>query len=78
MQHILEALRRATAGKTSIVIAHRLSTVMDADEIFVLNGGKMVERGKHADLLKIPNSFYSKLWDAQRMGMGGEEKKSSD
>uniref|UniRef100_A0ABD2VYU5 Iron-sulfur clusters transporter ABCB7, mitochondrial n=1 Tax=Trichogramma kaykai TaxID=54128 RepID=A0ABD2VYU5_9HYME len=66
-QHILQALRRATSGKTSIVIAHRLSTVMDADEIFVLNGGRMVERGKHHDLLKIPNSYYSRLWDAQHL-----------
>ncbi|XP_058809275.1 iron-sulfur clusters transporter ABCB7, mitochondrial [Phymastichus coffea] len=64
-QHILEALRRATTGKTSIVIAHRLSTVMDADEIFVLHSGKLVEQGKHVELLRIPNSYYSKLWDAQ-------------
>lgn len=51
------------------MIAHRLSTVMDADEIFVLNNGKIVETGKHSDLLNIPNSFYSKLWDAQHIGM---------
>ncbi|KAJ8680880.1 hypothetical protein QAD02_016667 [Eretmocerus hayati] len=74
-QHILEALRNATAGRTSIVIAHRLSTVIDADEIFVLNNGQMVERGKHADLLKIPNSFYSKLWDAQHSFVNGDKKK---
>ena len=50
-QNILEALRRATDGKTSIVIAHRLSTVMDADEILVLDGGVVVERGTHTELL---------------------------
>ncbi|XP_001605664.2 ATP-binding cassette sub-family B member 7, mitochondrial isoform X1 [Nasonia vitripennis] len=76
-QHILSALRRATAGKTSIVIAHRLSTVIDADEIFVLNNGQMVERGKHTDLLKIPNSFYGRLWEAQHLGAAGTEESTN-
>ncbi|XP_033227058.1 ATP-binding cassette sub-family B member 7, mitochondrial [Belonocnema kinseyi] len=68
-QNILEALRRATTGRTSIVIAHRLSTVMDADEIFVLNNGALVESGSHTDLLGKSNSYYSKLWDAQHAGL---------
>ncbi|XP_076398264.1 ATP binding cassette subfamily B member 7 isoform X1 [Megachile rotundata] len=67
--NILEALRRATAGRTSIVIAHRLSTVMDSDEILVLDKGSLVERGTHDCLLSMPNSFYSKLWKTQHMGM---------
>ncbi|KZC09560.1 ATP-binding cassette sub-family B member 7, mitochondrial [Dufourea novaeangliae] len=67
--NILEALRRATIGRTSIVIAHRLSTVMDSDEIFVLNHCKLIERGTHQSLLAMPNSFYSKLWDTQHIGM---------
>ncbi|XP_043464236.1 iron-sulfur clusters transporter ABCB7, mitochondrial [Leptopilina heterotoma] len=66
-QNILEALRRATTGRTSIVIAHRLSTVMDADEIFVVNNGVLMERGEHADLLKN-NSYYNKLWTTQNIG----------
>ncbi|XP_024946039.1 ATP-binding cassette sub-family B member 7, mitochondrial isoform X2 [Cephus cinctus] len=67
--NILEALRRATTGRTSIVIAHRLSTVMDADEILVLDNGSLVERGTHNELLAIPNSLYGKLWEAQHMGV---------
>lgn len=67
MQNILEALQRATTGKTSIVIAHRLSTVMDADEIFVLNNGVIIEKGQHSDLLN-KNSFYNKLWSTQQIG----------
>ncbi|CAK9832303.1 Iron-sulfur clusters transporter ABCB7, mitochondrial [Anthophora retusa] len=67
--NILEALRRATIGRTSIVIAHRLSTVMDSDEIFVLDNGSLMERGTHNSLLAMPNSFYSKLWDTQHIGM---------
>lgn len=60
------------------MIAHRLSTVMDADEIFVLNGGKIVEKGKHSELLNIPNSFYSKLWDAQHLGISTKEQKTNN
>lgn len=69
LQKILEALRRATKGRTSIVIAHRLSTVIDSDEIFVLDKGKLVESGTHSALLSIQNSLYSKLWETQNIGM---------
>ncbi|KAJ1490226.1 P-loop containing nucleoside triphosphate hydrolase protein [Baffinella frigidus] len=48
---IQAALAQATKGRTAIVIAHRLSTVVDADEIAVMRGGKIVERGRHEDLL---------------------------
>ncbi|KAF5282770.1 hypothetical protein FQR65_LT02767 [Abscondita terminalis] len=58
--HILQALKRATEGRTSICIAHRLSTVMDADEIIVLENGKVSERGTHSSLLKNPQSLYSR------------------
>ncbi|XP_063983405.1 iron-sulfur clusters transporter ABCB7, mitochondrial-like [Diachasmimorpha longicaudata] len=67
--HILEALRRATVGRTSIVIAHRLSTVMDADEILVLDNGKLVDRGTHQELIIRPQSIYNRLWDAQNAGV---------
>ncbi|KAL2721721.1 hypothetical protein V1477_020541 [Vespula maculifrons] len=66
---ILEALRRATKGRTSIVIAHRLSTVIDSDEIFVLDKGKLVENGTHSSLLSMQNSLYNKLWETQHIGM---------
>lgn len=61
----MKALKRATEGRTSICIAHRLSTVMDADEILVLENGKVLERGNHRSLLQDPNSLYSRLWKAQ-------------
>lgn len=64
-QNILQALRNATEGRTSICIAHRLSTIMDADEIFVLENGKVTERGNHSTLLQNPNSLYWKLWNTQ-------------
>ncbi|XP_011299371.1 ATP-binding cassette sub-family B member 7, mitochondrial [Fopius arisanus] len=67
--HILEALRRATVGRTSIMIAHRLSTVMDADEILVLDNGKLVERGTHQELIVSHQSIYNRLWDAQNIGL---------
>ncbi|XP_011196097.1 iron-sulfur clusters transporter ABCB7, mitochondrial isoform X2 [Zeugodacus cucurbitae] len=63
-QNILQALSRATANRTSICIAHRLSTVMDADEIFVLENGRVGERGTHAELLK-KNGLYARLWETQ-------------
>lgn len=69
VQTILEALRRASSGRTSIVIAHRLSTVMDADEIIVLDNGQLVDRGTHEDLVAKPRSMYNKLWEAQHMGL---------
>nr|XP_022899895.1 ATP-binding cassette sub-family B member 7, mitochondrial-like [Onthophagus taurus]XP_022918912.1 ATP-binding cassette sub-family B member 7, mitochondrial-like [Onthophagus taurus] len=64
-QNILKALRRATEGKTSICIAHRLSTVMDADEILVLKDGKISEQGTHYNLVTDRGTLYSQLWDAQ-------------
>uniref|UniRef100_A0A1B0B979 Iron-sulfur clusters transporter ABCB7, mitochondrial n=1 Tax=Glossina palpalis gambiensis TaxID=67801 RepID=A0A1B0B979_9MUSC len=62
--NILQALSRATKGRTSICIAHRLSTVMDADEILVLENGRVGERGNHAELLK-KNGLYARLWETQ-------------
>lgn len=64
LQNILQALSRATTGRTSICIAHRLSTVMDADEIFVFENGRIGERGTHEELL-LNNGLYSRLWNTQ-------------
>ncbi|XP_022100448.1 ATP-binding cassette sub-family B member 7, mitochondrial-like [Acanthaster planci] len=64
-QNILNAMKTVTAGRTSIFIAHRLSTVVDADEILVLREGRVVERGNHYMLLSNPDSFYSVLWKNQ-------------
>lgn len=62
--NILQALIAATKGRTSICIAHRLSTIRDADEIFVLDQGRVCERGTHEKLLDL-NGLYARLWAAQ-------------
>ncbi|XP_019557676.2 iron-sulfur clusters transporter ABCB7, mitochondrial isoform X1 [Aedes albopictus] len=70
--NILKALGRATEHRTSICIAHRLSTVMDADEILVLENGRICQRGTHEQLLHS-GGLYTKLWDTQnRLYMSGE------
>lgn len=62
---IQEALEKLMQGRTSIVIAHRLSTVASLDRIVVLEDGKIVEQGKHEELLEKPNGVYKHLWDRQ-------------
>ena len=56
-----DALREALRGRTSIVIAHRLSTVMEADQILVLDQGRIIERGKHDELIGR-GGLYSELF----------------
>jgi subfamily B ATP-binding cassette protein MsbA len=60
-RQVQSALRHLMKGKTTIVIAHRLSTVLDADRIYVLNLGKIVEQGKHADLID-KGGLYTRLY----------------
>ncbi|EFB24774.1 hypothetical protein PANDA_021620, partial [Ailuropoda melanoleuca] len=62
---ILGAMKDAVKHRTSIFIAHRLSTVVDADEIIVLDQGKIAERGTHRGLLTNPGSIYSEMWHTQ-------------
>jgi ATP-binding cassette subfamily B protein len=61
---VQRALGNALQGRTSIVIAHRLSTVMNADQIIVLDGGVIRERGKHEDLVRS-GGLYSELFARQ-------------
>nr|XP_053647022.1 iron-sulfur clusters transporter ABCB7, mitochondrial-like isoform X3 [Cherax quadricarinatus] len=63
-QNIMGALKYATKGRTSICIAHRLSTVIDADEILVLHEGQVAESGTHEHLL-AQDGYYTKLWNSQ-------------
>ena len=60
-------LRSVSQGKTALVIAHRLSTVVDAHEIVVLQAGRVVERGPHADLLAL-GGRYAEMWRLQQSG----------
>ena len=60
-------LRSAARNKTSLVIAHRLSTVVDAHEILVLVNGEIVERGTHADLV-AKGGTYAGMWSLQQSG----------
>lgn len=61
---IQEALKKVMAGRTSIVIAHRLSTILAADLILVMDRGRIVERGKHSDLVEL-GGLYSHLYRTQ-------------
>ncbi len=63
-QDIQSALRAVSHRRTTLVIAHRLSTVTDADEIIVLRDGEIAERGRHAQLL-AQNGLYARMWDLQ-------------
>ena len=59
-----KALDKLMEGRTTIVIAHRLSTVMDADKILVINDGQIVEEGNHQQLLAL-NGAYAVLYNSQ-------------
>lgn len=63
-------LDRIQVGRTTLIIAHRLSTVMNADQILVMDEGRIVERGRHAELLEA-DGYYAQMWRLQQ-----EERKS--
>ncbi|CAJ0945515.1 unnamed protein product [Ranitomeya imitator] len=62
---VQEALDRLMEGRTVLIIAHRLSTIQNADAVAVLDQGRVVECGKHAQLLQNPNGLFSKLMEKQ-------------
>ncbi|XP_077466286.1 iron-sulfur clusters transporter ABCB7, mitochondrial-like [Stigmatopora argus] len=64
-ENILSAMKEMVKQRTSVFIAHRLSTVVDADEIIVLSEGKVKERGNHETLIGMPGSLYADLWNTQ-------------
>lgn len=68
---IQESLWKLMQGKTTLVIAHRLSTLLHMDRILVFDRGKIVEDGMHAELL-AKHGLYKQLWDAQVGGFLGD------
>jgi len=64
-REIQESLAEVSADRTTLIIAHRLSTVVDADEIIVLEGGRIVERGNHPHLLAV-GGVYAGMWTRQQ------------
>jgi len=69
-QAIQEELKQVSENRTTLVIAHRLSTIVDADEILVLNAGRVVERGSHAELM-MRDGRYAEMWRLQLRGEPG-------
>jgi ABC-type multidrug transport system fused ATPase/permease subunit len=74
---VFAALRRLRAGRTTIVIAHRLSTVRDADRILVLDGGEIVAHGRHEELLKS-SQLYRRMCARLSVGKSLDEPESVD
>jgi len=64
---LMSSFKRLTEGRTSIVISHRLSTIRDADRIIVLDGGRVVETGTHAELL-ASHGYFHRLHHAAYFG----------
>ncbi len=70
-QEIQQSLKEVSRDRTTLIIAHRLSTVVEADEILVLEAGRIVERGRHADLLALDGT-YARMWERQQKSTAGE------
>jgi ABC-type multidrug transport system fused ATPase/permease subunit len=64
---VQEAINSTLKDKTAIIVAHRLSTIVDADKILVFDSGEIVEKGKHQELIKA-NGIYKKLYSLQTNG----------
>ncbi|KAL3443233.1 hypothetical protein BJX65DRAFT_285639 [Aspergillus insuetus] len=75
-QLVREALDTASAGRTTVIVSHRPSTVIGADKIVVLSGGRVVEQGTHQELLRL-NCVYPKLFEAQELVVPHQSEKAS-
>nr|XP_020474934.1 ATP-binding cassette sub-family B member 7, mitochondrial [Monopterus albus] len=77
-ENILSAMKEMVKDRTSVFIAHRLTTTIDADEILVLSEGKVAERGSHHTLLSSPGSLYADLWNTQNRKILNSSKSSPE
>jgi len=75
---IQEAMGRLMAGRTSIVIAHRLSTVRMLDRILVFDSGRVVEEGKHEELVRREGGTYRRLFERQALGLVVDDERAFD
>lgn len=76
-QAIEQELDRLSRNRTTLIIAHRLSTVVGADEIIVLERGRIVERGSHAALLKLCGRYARLWWLQQRMDREQQQRRDA-
>ena len=72
-KEIQASLKEIAKKRSTLVIAHRLSTIVDADKILVLQNGRLVEQGRHHELLAL-NGEYASLWQKQREAQEYQEK----
>ncbi len=77
-REIQEAINEVSAGTTTLMIAHRLSTVKDCDKIIVLKNGYVAETGRHDELIEIENGIYRKLWEEQTKKMLDDDDDDDD
>ncbi|MBP5234189.1 MAG: ATP-binding cassette domain-containing protein, partial [Planctomycetes bacterium] len=63
---VRESMERLCAGRTTVIIAHRLSTIRNAGYIYCLREGRIIEHGRHADLINIPDGYYKKLYEMHK------------
>jgi len=73
----MDALRKVKKDKTIVMITHWMTTARKADRIYVMDSGKIVESGKHSELIKNKDGLYKKLWDLQVKGPSAKKRENS-